>query len=104
MSASKAEFKKGQRFQVSTAFVGHVLTQWKAPFTGGYEKTLPAGLRFTVHLDPPSSATAVSVDVDCSPDWESVLVDAQDRENPKYNGHYLVIPFEHVAAYCQPLD
>jgi hypothetical protein len=73
---------------------------WKAPFTGGYEKTIPCGLRFVVAFEPPASASAVAADAEPASEWEQTLIDAKDRADPKYNGYYLSIPFEHVERYC----
>ena len=104
MPSSFTDFKKGQRYEVATSFKAGVLTQWNAPFTGGYEKTLPVGFRFVIEHDPPEIATAVSADPESPSEWEAVLVDREDIENPKFNGYYLVIPFEDVAAYCKRAD
>ena len=48
---------------------------WRAPFTGGYEKTLPSK-------------------------WEVELFEAEDRSAEKYGGYYLVIPFGDVTKNC----
>src|SRR5690348_908823 len=96
MSADGHRYKKGDRYHVTEGFTGHVLTMWKAPFTGGYEKVIPAGLKFVIALDPPDSASSVVADAEPFSEWEELLVEADDRAHPKYNGYYLSIPFENV--------
>lgn len=103
MSAGDRRYKKGDRYQVTEGFTGHVLTMWKAPFTGGYEKVIPAGLKFVIAFDPLASASAVAADAEPMSQWEELLVPAHDRANPKYNGYYLSIPFEHVEKHCVQL-
>jgi hypothetical protein len=95
--------QKGEEYEVITAFTASVLTVWKAPFTGGYEKAFPIGLRFVVAHEPSTSATAVSADAVPTSKWERVLVDARDLEDPKYNRFYLVIPFKLVMENCRRL-
>jgi hypothetical protein len=48
MPATYCAYKKGQRYEVKQGFTIGVLTQWKAPFTGGYDRAIPAGFRFVV--------------------------------------------------------
>jgi hypothetical protein len=93
-------FRKGDRYEVTEGFIAHVLTMWKAPFTGGYEKSVPPGLKFVIAIDPPASASAVSATAEPPSEWEKILVDPKDRADPKYNGYYLTIPFEHVEKRC----
>jgi hypothetical protein len=100
MSADRRRYKKGDQYQVTERFTGHVLTMWKAPFTRGYEKVIPAGLKFVIVFDPPASGSAVAADAEPIPEWEDFLVAADDRTDPKYNGYYLSIPFEHVEKHC----
>jgi hypothetical protein len=85
---------------VTEGFPDHVLTMWKAPFTRGYEKIIPPGLKFVVALDPPASASAVAADPEPFSEREALLVEAGDRANPKYNGYYLSIPFEYIEKHC----
>ena len=92
--------QKGDKFKVTEAFEGHVLTMWKAPFTGGDKREIPAGLEFVVAFDPPDTATAANVDAVPYAVWETVLVSEEDRAKPKYNGYYLIIPFDQIEAHC----
>jgi hypothetical protein len=92
--------KKGEKFEVIEPFLAYVLTLWKAPFTGGYERELPRGLRFIVSRDPPPSANSVAAEAKATAQWESVLVEERDRNAQKYDGYYLVIKFENLEANC----
>ncbi len=93
--------RKGERYEVVKPFVAGVLTMWKAPFTGGDEKTLPVGLRFVVTYDPPASATAISADAEPYAEWEEKLVDVSDRSKDNYSSFYLVISFKAVRSNCK---
>jgi hypothetical protein len=77
------------------------MTTWFAPFTGGDEAVLPAGLEFVVTDDPLPKATAISADADPYDAWEKVLVSKTDLETRKYSGYYLVIKFEAVNSNCE---
>lgn len=95
-----ATFRKGDTYEVVRPFEALVLTTWFAPFTGGDNRTLPAGIRFIVASDAPSGATAISADVEYPKVWEEKLVPAEDRTAAKYSGYYLVIPFDQVGSNC----
>jgi hypothetical protein len=92
--------KKGQRYVVSVPFPAHVLTMWHAPFTGGEERVLPAGLEFLIETDPPPHATAAIALPDRYEDWECKLVSQRDRNAEKYGGYYLVVPFKMLDEKC----
>lgn len=92
--------RRGERFEVIEPFTAGVLTTWKAPFTGGYEKVLPRGLRFVVSQEPPQSANAVAADPEPALQWEQQLVDEEDRSHPKYGGYYLVVGFDKLQTHC----
>jgi hypothetical protein len=96
--------RKGERYAVRSPFLGLVLTSWKAPVTGGDERTLPAGLEFVVLDDPPEMATAASGRADPYKFWERQLVSPKDRRHFQYGGYYLVISFDKLAAHCERLS
>ena len=93
---------KGDRYIVRTAFVGPVLTSWRAPFTGGSESLLPVGLEFVIDSDTDAldHATAATARPDPYAEWERKLVSQADRDADKYDGYYLVVPFDILAANC----
>jgi hypothetical protein len=97
------DFRKGDRYKVIRSFEAGVLTMWLAPFTGGDNKMLPAGLTFVISSEPPRTATAVCADVECPVEWEKLLVPAKERGSCQYAGYYLVVPFEQVITNCARL-
>ena len=94
----------GDRYVVATDFRSAVLISWRAPFTSGSERTIPAGLEFVVDYDPPPQATAVGATPTEYKRWGPVLVDEKDRSADKYGGYYLVIPFVDLSAHCRLLE
>jgi hypothetical protein len=100
---TERDFKKGDRYEVIRAFEAAVLTMWIAPYTGGDNKLLPAGLRFVVSSDPPPAATAICADVEGAAKWEKLLVAEEEWSARKYTGYYLVVPFDRVEADCARL-
>lgn len=92
----------GDRYVVTTAFEAIVLTQWFAPFTGGYEKLIPVDLECTVAAGQPAAATAIAAKPDPSDRWEMLLVDERDRTADKYGGYYLIITFARLKTHCSP--
>jgi len=95
--------KKGERYIIRVGFKANVLTTWCAPFTGGGERFLPAGLEFIVDYDPPEIATAVSALPNPYELWEKDLVSPEDRKAKKYSGYYLVVPFDRLLSNCERL-
>ena len=92
--------KKGDRYRVVTAFVTSVLTMWKAPFTDGAEKTIPANLIFLIDHDPLPGSEGVAALPDPYDEWEKRLVSQTDRDSEKYNGYYLVATFDQLSEHC----
>ncbi len=64
---------------------------WRAPFTGGFRCTIPAGTVLTVESDPLPRATAVYCIPDDYAGVERVVVPEEDRRSEKYTGYALVI-------------
>jgi len=95
-----AQIKKGDRYRVSVAFAVHVLTMWKAPFTSGYERTLPVGLAFIIDNDPYPKSTGVSALPDPYGKWELELVSQTDLSEEKYNGYYFVVSYDQLQNNC----
>ena len=91
---------KGEHYVVQSRCTAFVLTMWRAPFTGGYETSLPPGLKFLVTEHPADSATASAARPEPYADWEVTLVEQRDLTAENYNGYYIVVPFDQVAANC----
>lgn len=78
------------------------MTSWRAPFTGGYERTLPAGEEFVIANDPPHSATAVYADPVNYRKLHSQFVPAADRIRILlYTGYYLCVDLKRIASDCK---
>ena len=92
--------KKGDRFRVIKPFKTHLLTMWKAPITGGYERVLPEGLEFVIDNDPFPNSKGVAALPDPYDDWEKKLVSQTDLNTEKYNGYYFVVMFEQLNDNC----
>ena len=93
--------RDGDRFVVRSPFTATVMTHWLAPFTGGAEKLIPAGLAFTIDYDPPPVATAIGVKPDEPEQWLNQLVDEADRNDPKFGGYSISILFTQLNAHCE---
>src|ERR1700722_4445164 len=104
LNNASIQHKKGDQYVVENPFSAYILMTWRAPFTGGSQKVLPAGLRFDVIHDPPELATAVAASPEPYEEWQSVLVDADDLNAPKYNGYYLVVSFLSLEQFCRRLS
>jgi hypothetical protein len=82
---------KGERFRVLEDHVIGGLSQWRAPFTGSFECTLPEGLVLVC----PGGQKSGAVGFGCVPEdyeaGERLLVPKDDREHPKFDGYYFVL-------------
>ncbi len=80
------------------------LTDWRAPFTGGYKRILPAGEEFIIANDPPDQASAVYADPVNYNKRHKLFVPWTDRIRfLLYNGYYLCIDMELIHAHCSLL-
>jgi hypothetical protein len=84
----------GQRWEVTRDLATGGITMWRAPFTGGFNCTLPAGTVLRVENDPVPGARAVY----CLPEdyegLEQLVVPEADRRGDKYDGYALVVLLE----------
>jgi hypothetical protein len=93
--------RTGDRYVVREGFNAHVLTQWRAPFTGGSQQILPVGLEFVIDHDPMPKSKGIAARPDPYDVWERELVSQEDREAEKYGGYYLVVLYELLDAHCE---
>jgi hypothetical protein len=96
--------RKGPRFRVRKDLVTNVLTTWKAPFTGGAPCTLPAGTILIADHVQITTAPGFACVPEAYEDLEGVLVPAEDRAHPKYNGYYLVLLADRIGEWLEPLS
>ena len=99
-----ASAKKESRYRSNKAIPVLALTSWRAPFTGGYERSLPEGEAFTVLFDSAEPATAAACMPDRYDDLHSHFIPAKDREAESYAGYYLVISLRELADSCVQLS
>jgi hypothetical protein len=50
--------KTGQKYIANEDIKVTCMTSWRARYTGGYDRILPAGEEFIISNDPPKGATA----------------------------------------------
>jgi len=81
------------------------MTSWSAPFTGGYERVLPAGEIFRIINDPPEKATAVYADAENYKKLHKTFIPLSDRMRfIFYRGYYLCIKIKDIEEKCESLD
>jgi hypothetical protein len=81
------------------------VTQFAAPYTGGYETTLPAGTVVVVSHDETDGATAIG----CQPEelrrLEKRLVRRRDRMRFwVYRGYHVIIPLAAFGTALQRVE
>jgi len=74
------------------------VTHWRAPFTGGGSGTVPKGTKVRICVNPevyrPAAYCARPADAKA---LEVLLVPAEDRSNPKFEGLSLVLTIEDLS-------
>jgi hypothetical protein len=95
--------QEGERYEVMKVFDAEVLTLWSTPATAGYDKTLPRGLCFVI-IEYLEESEAVIAEAEPYDEWEALLIDEEDLEDPAYDGYGLVIPVDLIAARCVKRD
>ena len=96
--------KPGERYVVRKPFETIVTTQWYAAFTGGSHKMIPSGISFAIDYESPPGASAIGVKPDDPDRWLAQLVDEADRNDPKFGGYHISIPFAVLASHCERID
>lgn len=89
---------KGDRFRATRPIRARGLIQWKAPFTSGFECTIPEG---TI-LVPEWDSVRISTGFACVPinrdELEQQLFPEEDRKSEKYAGYYFYLPYKHIGT------
>lgn len=99
------EIRKGCRFRSRRPTPVTCLTSWATPFTGGYDRVLPAGEILVVANDPPAGATAVYCDPARYRALHARMVPWRDRLNLLfYRGYYLCVPIETLRTEFEPVS
>lgn len=80
----------GARFRVVRDLRVHGLSTWRAPFTGDFETTIPAGIILVAENGQRDGAPGFSVVPDDYEQLEAELVPEDTRLADKYSGYYFV--------------
>jgi hypothetical protein len=88
---------KGDVIRCREDITTHGLIHCKAPCTGSFPCTIPAGTVLVVDLDPPHGATGFC----CLPrdydDFEAKHVPSSDLTDPKYDGYSFVLELQDIG-------
>jgi hypothetical protein len=98
-----AKVKRGDRFLVVRDCPAGVVTRWKAPFTDALRAVIPAGSRWIAGTDQIEGAEAFVCDPQDQAAMQPRLVPAKDRDDPRYDGFYVVFRVEDIGTYLAPL-
>ena len=81
---------QGARFRVTRDLRTHGLSTWRAPFTGDFETTIPAGTVVVAENGQRNGATGFRVVPEAYKQLEAELVPNETRLAEKYSGYYFV--------------
>ncbi len=94
--------KTGQKYIANEDIKITCMTSWRAPFTGGYDRILPAGEEFIIANDPPKGATAVYANPINYRKFHKQFVPWTDRIRILlYAGYYLCIEIKKIEESCR---
>lgn len=97
--------KQGQTYRANTNIEITCMTSWRAPYTGGHKRSLPAGEEFIITNDPPEQATAVYADPLNYDKLHKQFVPWTDRIRfLLYTGYYLCIELETIRTGCSLVE
>jgi hypothetical protein len=82
---------KGARFRVIRDLDTHGLSTWRAPFTGDFKTTIPAGTILVADNGQREGAPGFSVVPEDYEQLETRLVPDETRLAEKYGGYYFVL-------------
>jgi hypothetical protein len=96
--------RKGDAIRCRQDIRTHGLTHWRAPFTGSFECTIPAGTVLMVDVDPAPGATGFY----CLPKdyeaFEKEHVPEEDRKTGKYAGYSFVLALADLGKRLEVLS
>jgi hypothetical protein len=82
--------RQGDRFEATRDIKKHGLSQWRAPFTGSFETTIPKGTVLVADYDHVKGARGFSCVPERYAELEPVLVPDDTRLADTYNGYHFV--------------
>ena len=92
------KFYKGMRFRTRRDVPVRGIVNFRAPCTGGFEGTLPAGEILILEHEPPDFAKGMPLIPARYKDFEHLFVSERDRNDPTYNGYAVVWSFDRVDS------
>ena len=96
--------RRGQRYRARVDVPVTCMTSWATPFTGGYERVLPAGEIVVIANDPPAGATAVYAEPENYRRLHAVMVPLSDRlQFWVYRGYYLALRLAQLESDFEPV-
>jgi len=103
--ARRPAVAKGQRYRVTQELRVIVMTEWTAPYTGGYERTLSPGVQFVITSNPGPWASSVFCDPDDARALARALIPWRDRWRLwVYRGFFLCVQLPDLDRCCERLD
>ena len=87
---------KGTVLRASCETTLEGLVHWQAAFTSGFSGVVPPGTAIEVVESTRAGARATYCQL-VDPTLEALLVEARDRNSPKYDGYSIVLPHGRVG-------
>jgi hypothetical protein len=81
-----------------------VLTQWRAPFTGGHVARIPGGTRLLADIDQGSDAPGFYLVPERYEELGLLLVPGSDRTSAKYDGYALSFLLDDIGPKLKELS
>jgi len=94
----KETIRDGEVFVAREAVETTGLTHWRAPFTGGFECTIPAGTVLIASHDQVEGAPGVGFRPSAYEEMERLLVPDADRTAEKYDSYTLVVLLTEIGT------
>lgn len=95
--------RKGDVFVAREAVEATGLTHWRAPFTGGFECTIPAGTVLVADHDQVEGAQGIGLRPSAYEEMERLLVPERDCAAEKYDGYTLVVLLTEIGTRVLPM-
>ena len=96
--------RQGERFVVTEDHSVQGLTHWLAPFTGGFEGTIPAGTIVVARYDQHPTAPAFNAIPEDYEGLEEMLIPSAERSHGKYDGYSLTLFASDIGDWLLLLD
>ena len=95
---------KGAKFITTRDLEKICLTHWRAPFTGGFECTIPAGTILISFYDQVEHPATLGLIPENYEEFERSYVSETYRFDPKYQGYSFVFTTNDIGDKLKPID